>query len=56
MLDANPEAWEMVFERLADAPEPREAAVQTVEEVAKLAASPTEHVRQVLLPGCRPGR
>ena len=37
VLDANPKAWEMVFDRLADAPEPREAAVQTVEEVAKLA-------------------
>ena len=48
VLDANPEAWDMVFERLDQAPEPREAAVQTVEEVAQLSASPTEHVRQVL--------
>ena len=48
VLDANPEAWEMVFERLDYAPEPREAGAQTVEEIAKLAGSPTEHVRQVL--------
>jgi hypothetical protein len=48
LLDANPEAWDMVFERLDQAPEPREAAVQTAEEVAQLSASPTEHVRQVL--------
>jgi hypothetical protein len=48
VLDANPEAWEMVFDRLDQAPEPREAANETVEEVAELSASPTEHVRQVL--------
>ena len=48
VLDANPEAWEMVFDRLDQAPEPREAAVETVEEVAELSASPAEHVRQVL--------
>ena len=48
VLDANQEAWETVFERLEQAPEPREAAVQTVEEVAKLSATPTERVRQVL--------
>ena len=48
VLDANPEAWEMVFDRLDQAPEPREAANETVEEVAELSASPAEHVRQVL--------
>ena len=48
VLDANPEAWVAVFERLEKAPEPREAAVQTIEEVAQLSASPTERVRQVL--------
>ena len=48
VLDADPEAWDMLFERLEYAPEPREAATQTVEEVAKLSASPTERVRQVL--------
>jgi hypothetical protein len=48
VLDANPEAWNMVFERLEAAPEPREAAIQAVEEIAKLSASPTEYVRQFL--------
>jgi hypothetical protein len=48
VLDADPEAWDMLFERLEYAPEPREAATQTIEEVAKLSASPTERVRQVL--------
>ena len=48
VLDANPEAWEMVFDRLDQAPEPRETANETVEEVAELSASPTEYVRQVL--------
>ena len=48
LLDANPEAWDMLFEKLECAPEPGEAATQTVEEVAKLSASPTERVRQVL--------
>jgi hypothetical protein len=37
-----------MFDRLDQAPEPREAANETVEEVAELSASTTERVRQVL--------
>jgi hypothetical protein len=48
VLKANPDAWEFVFDRLAEATEPKEAATLTVEDVARFSKQPVTHVRQVL--------
>ena len=48
VLEAEPDAWTHVLERLKDAPEPREASAKIVEKIAELSAAPSGHVRDVL--------
>jgi hypothetical protein len=47
-LEAEPEAWKVVLERLSDAPEPREASAQTVRRVARCSGAAAQQVRDVL--------
>jgi hypothetical protein len=48
VLRAHPWAWGSVFERLMEAPEPGEAAHDTLTQVCKLSGAPASRVRKVL--------